>query len=84
MLEEINESVSVNLLTNNIRRTVAPTALYWRGRRYTITKVGLHHTVHDGRTLIHVFSVTDGVNFFKLEFDTETLGWKLLEIDDNV
>lgn len=84
MAEIINESVSVNLLTNSIQHTIAPTALYWRGRRYTLTKVGLHHVIHDGRTLIHVFSVTDGANFFKLQLNTETLGWKLLEIDNDV
>lgn len=82
MSEIIEEQVSVNLLFNHLKRTVVPTALYWHGRRYTITKVGLHHLLREGRTLVHVFSVTDGVNFFKLQLDTETLGWKLLEVEN--
>lgn len=84
MSEAIDESVSVNLLSNHIKRSVAPTSVYWHGRRYQITKVGLHHITREGRTLIHIFSVTDGTTGFKLSFDTETLGWKLLEIENYV
>lgn len=77
MPEIIDEQVSVNLC-------LYPTSLVWRGRCYQINKVGLHHTTHQGRTLFHIFSVTDGANFFKLQLDTETLGWKLLEIEHDV
>ena len=81
MSEAINETVSVMLLTNHLQKTVFPSVLSWRGRRYRITNVGLHHTVREGRVLFHYFSVTDGATFFRLRFDTETLGWKLLEVD---
>ena len=83
MAEIIDESVSVNLLSNHIKGTAAPSSLYWRGRRYTLSQMGFHHTMRDGRTLIHVYSMTDGTTFFKLQFDTETLSWKLLEIETN-
>lgn len=83
MAEPINESVSVDLLSNHIKRKSYPYVLHWRGRRYTIIKVGLHHTTRDGRTLIHIFSVSDGTTFFRLSFDTDTLGWKLLEVDSS-
>ncbi len=81
MTEVIDEQVSVNLLFNHLKGSVAPTSLYWRGRRYTITKVGLHHITRDGRTVFHIFSVTDGTTAFKLELNAETLGWRLLEIE---
>lgn len=81
MPEQIDESVSVNLLSNHLKKSVMPSSLYWRGRRYQITKVGLHHTTWDGRTLLHIFSVTDGTTGFKLSFNTGTLGWRLLEIE---
>ena len=80
MAEPINESVSVNFLSNHLKGTAYPWVIFWRGRRYTITKIGLHHAVRDGRTLYHLYSATDGTTFFHLRFDTETLGWKLLEI----
>lgn len=81
MADFINESVSVALWTNHITKKIIPYNIYWQGRRYQMTTVGFHHTVREGRVLIHVFSVSDGTTFFKLRFDTETLGWKLLEID---
>lgn len=80
MAEAINESVSVNFLSNHLKGTAYPWVIFWRGRRYTITRVGLHHTLRDGRVLYHLYSVTDGMTFFHLRFDTETLSWKLLEI----
>jgi hypothetical protein len=82
MAEHINESVSVALWSNHTTNKTVPYSLYWHGRRYHITTVGLHHTVREGRVLTHIFSVTDGTTFFKLKFDTETLGWKLLEVAD--
>lgn len=73
-MEEIYEQVSVNLLNST------PKVLFWRGRDYVL-QMGFHHTTREGRTLCHVFSVTDGNTFFKLKLDTETLNWKLLEVD---
>ncbi len=81
MVTLINESVSVDLLSNHLKATAYPWVIHWRGRRYTITKIGLHHTTHEGAILIHVFTVSDGTTSFKLQFDTETLYWRLLEVD---
>lgn len=81
MPEVIDEQVSVNILFNHLKHTASPTSLYWRGRRYTITKVGLHYITREGRTLLHIFSVTDGTTGFKLELNSELLSWKLLEVD---
>jgi len=80
MSEPINEPVSVILWTNHITRHVLPYAVYWHGRRYQMTKVGLHHTYRAGQTLMHVFSVTDGSVFFRLEMNAETLDWRLLDV----
>jgi len=74
MAENINESVSVNLLN------AIPTSLSWHGRDYTFIQIGLHHTLREGKTLIHIFSATDGNTCFKLQFNTDSLRWKLLEI----
>ena len=77
MVETIDEQVSVNFC-------ISPTSIVWRGRQYQIIKVGFHHTTHQGRTLFHIFSVTDGASFFKLQLNTETLGWRLMEIEHYV
>ena len=84
MAESIDESVSVSLVTNCSAKTVIPSFISWNGRRYAITRVGLHYMERVGRVLFHIFSVTDGVTYFKLRFDTENLGWKLLEIENNI
>ena len=44
---QINESVSVDLLSNHITGKVYPWVVSWRGRRYTITKGNL--SIHDVR-----------------------------------
>lgn len=79
MSTQINESVSVDLLSNHLTGKVFPWAVSWRGRRYQINKVGLHHMVREGRVLVHIFSVTDGTTYFKLAFNTVHLTWQLLE-----
>ena len=81
MPEAVNESVSVTLWSNHVTRKVLPYSVYWNGRRYHITTIGLHHTLREGRRLFHIFSVSDGATFFKLLFDSETLGWKLIEVE---
>jgi hypothetical protein len=82
MTETIDEQVSVGFLYNHIKHSGAPSVLYWRGRRYTLSQIGLHYTEHEGRVLFHIFSATDGTTCFRLKFDTETLAWKLLEVAD--
>jgi hypothetical protein len=81
MSETINEPVSVAFWSSYEPRKIFPYSIHWHGRRYLITHVGLHHTYREGRVLIHVFSVTDGSTFFKLLLNTETLEWRLMEIE---
>lgn len=78
--EAVEESVSVYTFSNAQTKKSGPFALRWRGRKYKIIKVGTHHTVRRGRTLLHIYSVTDGSMYFKLAYDTDNLDWKLLEV----
>ncbi len=82
MRETLREKVSVNLVFDHKTERVIPKHLKWQGQLHTITQVGLHHTYRSGRTLIHVFSVSDGTMFFRLELNTETLHWLLTEVSD--
>lgn len=81
MTEAINEPVSVALWSNHTTRKIAPYRLYWHGRQYRITTVGFHHVYRQGRSALHVFSVSDGTNFFRLEMNAETLEWRLLDVE---
>ncbi len=73
----INEPVTVGIINN------APKYVIWKGRNYTIEKIGLHHAFRRGRTLHHVFSVLAGTLFMRLRLNTDSLDWRLEEINDN-
>lgn len=80
MVTRIEEPVSVKLVYSSLKKTVYPEVIYWRKRIYKITKLGLHHTFKEGKTLKHIFSVTSDNTSFRLCLDSETLHWVLEEI----
>lgn len=84
MLTKIDEKVSVKLVSSILHNKVYPEIMYWRGRTYKISKVGLHHFYREGRTLKHIFSVISGQTAFRLSLDTQTLQWKLEEVTENI
>ena len=57
------------------RNGIFPRVIKWGKKRYKITSVNLVHTIKEGAVRIYFFSVSDGVNAFKLGFNTETLAW---------
>ncbi|MDQ3239394.1 MAG: hypothetical protein M3P33_02615 [bacterium] len=79
---KLNEKISILSLFNKDTNQVLPYIIKWQNKKYTITKVGLHHTTYQGTTLHHIFSVTDGQIFFRLNLDTSNLHWTLEEIYD--
>lgn len=82
MGEVLHEKVSVISVYNSSNGTIMPRKIQWHGREYTINKLGYHHKFREGRTLIHIFHVTDGMTAFRLRFDTESLHWTLEEVYD--
>ena len=82
MIEKINEKVSVNLVYNATQGIVLPSHLKWKNKVYRIQKVGLHYTLYQGNTLMHMFSVCDAHHYFLLSLDTKTLHWRLEEVAD--
>jgi hypothetical protein len=82
MIQKIQSPISVNLVFDHKRRSVYPKYIFWDGKTYQVTKIGLHHTYRLGRTLYHVFSVETPDLFFRLVLDTDTLHWKVEEIAD--
>lgn len=47
------------------------------GREVIVSELGLRHPVNKGLKTVHVFEVTDGGTDYRLEFDSETLIWRL-------
>jgi len=84
MFEKISAPITVSLTFDSVKRRVVPKSLVWNGRLYGITKVGLHHTYREGKTLFHVFSVVTPTLFFRLVLNTENLHWRLEGISDGM
>lgn len=82
MIQKISAPISVALVFNHKTREVKPVTVLWDGNSYQVTRIGLHHTVRQGRTLLHVFSVESDLLFFRLVFNTESLSWTVEEIAD--
>lgn len=73
MQDIFEEPVSALFSYNAKTHAIMPRKMVWKGREYIFTKLGYHHTVRIGRTLNHIFHVTDGVNDYRLRINTETL-----------
>lgn len=84
MLESISDPISVVFISEPNPKRVVPYKIKWHGQAYIITKVGLHHPVRKGKTLFHIFSVTDGTRFFRLSLNTDNLLWTLEEVSDGL
>jgi len=84
MIQKISAPVSVQLVYDHHLHTVNPRQILWDGKVIRIAKVGMHHTVQEGRTLFHIFSVASNDLFFRLKLDTDTLFWTLEEIADGL
>lgn len=57
---------------------VMPYKMRYRGQDILFTKLGLRHPTAQGKRMVHVFDVSDGMNDYRLEHDAERLTWKLM------
>ena len=78
MLEKVGERIEVEV--DFLEKRVVPRKFFWQNRVWEIKKIGLIHPSWQGRAKIYHFSVSDGVNFFRLSFNTDTLEWRLEEV----
>ena len=72
---DVNEPVEVVAVFKTNR--VVPIEVKWNNIVYKITQIDLLHTIYDGSTPIHYFSVTDSENHFRLAFNAKNLKWTL-------
>ena len=82
MHELINEKISVISAYNRQTGLVIPLKLHWQGRDYLIKKLSYYHRIRQGKLLLHIFHVTDGVMDFRLSLNSENLHWILEEVTD--
>jgi len=53
------------------------------GREIDVTEIGLRHPNMQGKRMVHIFDVTDGTADYRLEFDAESLTWRLTRESDH-
>lgn len=82
MLNSPHEKISVITSFNHATGAVMPRRISWNHREYTITKLGYYHRYRTGRSVMHIFHVTDGHLDFRLRLDAENLHWTLEEVTD--
>ena len=77
---KINERVDVVAVfrkQGDVSSLCLPHKMRWRGREIIFTELGLRHPTVQGKRMVHIFHMTDGVNGYRLEFDAEHLTWTL-------
>ena len=84
MIQKISTPVSVQTVYDHLKKTVSPRQIFWNGRVFRISEVGMHHTFREGRDLVHIFSVTSQNLFFRLKMESDTLFWTLEEVSDGL
>ncbi|HZJ34661.1 MAG TPA: hypothetical protein VFD55_01445 [Candidatus Angelobacter sp.] len=53
------------------------------GREIVVTEIGLRHPSMQGKRMLHVFDVTDGMADYRIELDAERLVWRLTREADH-
>ena len=86
MRQSINEEISVVMYYSSRKKLALPHLINWQNRDYQVGSIGYHHTVMDGRVLHHIFELVDKEQtlWFRLNFNTDNLHWKLETISDGL
>jgi len=77
-VEWINELVEVRV--DFCGKRVLPRTMFWNNNLYQIRVVNMIHSSREGSRKLFFFSVSDLTNYFKLQLDTESLEWRLIEM----
>jgi len=76
-MPEINDPIRVAAVFQDGQ--CRPVKFAWRGREYLVKKINLVHHHYQGRDKVYYFEVSDDANYFKLQFETDSLRWTLAE-----
>lgn len=74
----LNERVSV--LGKFEAGKLLPVLLRWRGRRYWVQKLNLHHERAEGGDRLHFYSVTTDAGECVLRYSRNDFSWTLEEV----
>lgn len=76
----INQRVDVVVIYRQAAAaaTAMPYKMRYQGRDIIFSRLGLKHPTAQGKRMVHVFDVSDGMNDYRLEHDAERLTWTLV------
>jgi len=74
----IGEKVSV---LASFTAGIRPIKFKWSGRLITVQEVTYTWKSKEGQANIHHFSVTDGTSLYELSFHTQSLVWRLENLE---
>lgn len=80
---DINERVDVVAIFRsdvNERMICVPWKMKYKNQEIILNIFGMRHLTAQGKRMIHVFEMSDGVNDYRLEFDAERLVWTLVNM----
>jgi hypothetical protein len=77
MFSTVNQPIQVAAVFKNGQ--LKPLKFLWQGREFSVRAVNLSYSRYEGRSKLYFFAVNDKSNFFKLEFNSDSLAWTLLE-----
>ena len=78
MLEIINQPILVKVQFENGQ--IKPLSFSWQNSDFLIDKIVFKHTHRLGQAVLHTFSSLSNQATYELEFNNQTLIWKLLKI----
>ena len=79
-INERVDVVSIYYAGASERLLCKPWKMRFRSEDIVFTQLAMRHPTVQGRRMIHVFDVTDGINDYRLEHDAERLTWTLVSM----
>jgi len=76
----IGETISVTAFFG-LTYKIKPVRFGWSGRLFEIKEITYTWKTKDGRRDVYHFSVTDGRSLYELIFDTDSLTWRLENLE---
>lgn len=77
----INERVEVIIGFYKDRpspQIAVPLKMKYKNKEIKFSELGLRHPTMQGKRMVHVFDMSDGICDYRLEFDAEGLTWTLV------
>ena len=76
----VGETISVIASFGRSHR-IKPVRFNWSGKLFEIKEITYTWKTEEGKKNIHHFSVTDGRTLYELTFDTDSLMWRLENLE---